>query len=295
LISIVVPTRDRAALLARLLESLARLHYPHWEAIVVDDGSTDDTAAVVDRYRSRGLPITYLYQPWSKMGAARNLGIRYARGEIVAFTDDDCMVDPGWLDGIVEAFEANPRALGVQGETVTIPVAMTPLTHQVEKHEPGPPYHTCNVAYRREVLCELGGFDTKLIRAEDVVLAMRVLERGPIDFAPQALVIHPPRPKQYAGRRAWRMLMESELHFNHIYPHYLPVRHPTLAIERPRHVVTRWLILPIRRHWRWHLEYCRNSPREYLRHLPSIAYEKLSLISLLPFFLRRWRRVVGRR
>src|SRR5947209_5102271 len=127
LISIIVPTRNRSALLGRLLESLAKLHYSQWEALVVDDGSTDDTPDIVQRYIDQGLPITYLYQPWSKMGAARNFGLEHAHGAIAAFTDDDCTVDPDWLGTIAAAFEAHPEALGVQGKTITDRAAMTPF------------------------------------------------------------------------------------------------------------------------------------------------------------------------
>ena len=290
-VSIIVPTRNRSALLARLLESLALLRYSRWEVIVVDDGSTDDTPSVVEEYRVRGLPITYLYQPWSKMGAARNLGLRHARGEVAAFTDDDCVVDPGWLEVLARASAAHPEALGVQGRTVTDHGAMTPFTRQVEHLEGGPPYRTCNIAYRAEVLRDLGGFDPELIRGEDVVMAMRVLERGPIVFAPEALVIHPPRPKEWANRHAWRTLLHSELHFRRTYPGYAPARSPTLSLQKAEHVVSRWLILPVQRYWRWHYAYLRRNPRDYLRHVPLIAREKLALFSLLPLFLREWWRL----
>jgi GT2 family glycosyltransferase len=159
----------------------------------------------------------------------------------------------------------------------------------VEQLEGGTPYRTCNVAYRTEVVQELGGFDPELIRGEDVVMGMRVLERGPIVFAPKAVVIHPPRPKEWADRRAWRVLLESELHFKRIYPQYGPARSQTLSLQKAEHVVSRWLILPLRRYWRWHWAYLRRNPRDYLRHVPLIVREKLALFSLLPFFLRQWR------
>jgi glycosyltransferase involved in cell wall biosynthesis len=287
-VSIVVPTRNRSAYLARLLASFVRLRYPRWEALVVDDGSTDDTSAVVERYRAEGLPLIYLYQPWRKMGAARNLGIEHARGEVVAFTDDDCVVEPDWLDAIAQTFEAHPEALGVQGKTVTDHAAMTPFTRQVEQLQGGPPYRTCNIAYRLDVLRELGGFDRELIRGEDVVMGMRVLERGSIVFAPQAVVEHPPRPKEWADRKAWRMLLESELHFRRTYPHYASARSPTLSLQRAEHVLSRWLFLPVRRYWRWHVAYLRRNPGDYLCHVPLIVREKVQLLTLLPFFLREW-------
>src|SRR5207302_2052681 len=190
---------------------------------------TDDTRAVVERHVREGSPARYLYQTWSKMGAARNLGIEHARGEIAGFTDDDCTVDPGWLEAIARAFEQHPEAAGVQGKTVTDHAAMTPFTRQVEQLEGGQPYRTCNVAYSVALLRELGGFDTKLIRGEDVVMGMRALEHGPIVFARDAVVCHPPRPKEWASRRSWRILLESEMHFKRTYPRYAPARSQTLS------------------------------------------------------------------
>jgi glycosyltransferase involved in cell wall biosynthesis len=293
-ISVIVPTRNRAALLERLLASLERVRYPGWEVIVVDDGSTDQTAEVARRWRER-IPLRYEYQPWGKMGAARNRGLEQARGPIVAFTDDDCEVDPDWLRQIALAFRRQPEALGVQGKTVTNRAAMTPFTRQVEQLEGGPPYRTCNIAYRAGTLRDLGGFDTHLIRGEDVVMGMRVLERGPLVFAPEAVVTHPPRAKEWADRRGWRVLLESELHFRRTYPQYAPARSPTLSVQKAEHVVSRLVLLPIRRYWRWHWAYLRRNPRDYLRHVPLMVKEKLALATLLPFFFREWRRTGRRR
>lgn len=276
-------------MLDRLLQGLAQVSYPAWEVIVVDDGSTDGTRDAVERHRAAGLPVSYYFQTWQKMGAARNLGIRHARGTIVAFTDDDCIVDPGWLAAIGDMFETHPEALGVQGQTRTDHTSMTPFTRQVEQLEGGQPYRTCNIAYRTDVMRDLGGFDPHLVRGEDVVMGMRVLERGPIVFAPQAVVIHPPRPKEWAGRQAWRTLLASEAHFRRVYPRYAPARSQTLSLQKPEHVVSRWLLLPVRRYWRWHWAYLRRNPRDYLRHVPLMVGEKLALFSVLPVFLLQWK------
>ncbi|MGI8968850.1 MAG: glycosyltransferase family A protein [Chloroflexota bacterium] len=294
-ISIIIPTRNRAELLSRLLDSLTAVRYPRWEAIVVDDGSTDGTADVVAQGQASGLPLLYVYQTWSKMGAARNRAMEQAHGEIVAFTDDDCLVSTGWLEAIAAAFTANPEALGVQGKTLTERATMTPFTRQIEQLEGGQPYRTCNVAYRTNIVCDLGGFDPHLIRGEDVVLGRQVSERGPIVFAPQAVVIHPPRPKEWADRAAWRTLLESELHFRRTYPRYAPDRSATLSLQRPEHVLLRWVVLPVRRYWRWHYAYFRREPRAYLRHVPLIIREKIALFSLLPFLLWGWFRGSRRR
>jgi glycosyltransferase involved in cell wall biosynthesis len=286
-LSVVVPTRNRAALLDRLLHSCVDVLYPTWEIIVVDDGSIDRTASVAASYVGR-LPLRYLYQPWSKMGAARNRGIALARGEIVAFTDDDCTVTADWLSAIARCFASHPEASGVQGKTVTNHAAMTPFTRQVEQLTGGQPYRTCNIAYRRVVLDAIGQFDPNLIRGEDVALGMLALRHGPIIFSPDAVVCHPPRPKEWADRRAWRVLLESEMHFKRTYPDFAPQRSQQLSLQKPEHVLSRWVVLPIRRYWRWHWAYLKREPRDYARHVPLIVREKLALFSLLPFTLANW-------
>lgn len=101
--------------------------------------------------------------------------------------DDDCVVTPDWLAAIAAAFETHPTALGVQGKTITDRAAVTPFTRQIEQLEGGQPYRTRNIGYRTDIIRDLGGFDERLIRGEDVVLGMQVLERGSIVFAPDAV------------------------------------------------------------------------------------------------------------
>jgi glycosyltransferase involved in cell wall biosynthesis len=289
LVSIVVPTRNRAALLDRLLVSFRSLRHPSWEAIIVDDGSVDRTPSVVERFRSDGMPVRYYFQLRSNASVARNRGISEAHGEVLAFIDDDCEATPNWLGSLAQALETNPQALGVQGKTITNLEAATPFTRQIEQLSGGQPYRTCNVAYRRQVLVDLGGFDPLLVRGEDIALSMRVLERGSIVFDPDAVVSHPPRAKEWADRAAWRRLLASEQHFKRAYPTYASNRSQTLSIQKPKHVFSRWVLLPVRRYWRLHWRYFREQPRDYIRHLPLIVREKLALLSLLPHILRTWR------
>jgi hypothetical protein len=81
------------------------------------------------------------------------------------------------------------------------------------------------------------------------------------------------------------------MHFKRTYPGYAPARSQTLSVQKAEHVVSRWLLLPIRRYWRWHWAYLRKHPTDYLRHVPLIIREKLALFSLLPFFWNEWRRI----
>src|SRR5262245_35256493 len=115
-ISLVVCTRNRAAQLAQAMEKFAELtcHEP-WEVVLVDNGSTDDTGATIDRYcRTHPQNVSAVVEPRPGLGRARNRGWRASRGEITAFTDDDCYPDPEWLVQLIQCFEEDAQ-LGFVG------------------------------------------------------------------------------------------------------------------------------------------------------------------------------------
>jgi len=196
-VSAVLPTYNRAGLLVRCLESLEAqtLDRDAYEVIVVDDGSTDNTSevssAVVERAKMR---MVYVRGSHGGPATARNLGIGRARGEIVAFIDDDCAAASDWLERLLAAL-INEQVVGVEGKVVRHPDC-TPFTHFVENLNGGL-FLTANMAYRRDVLEAAGGFhqDYRLAAAEDWDLAFRIMERGgEIRFCPEAVVVHAPVP-----------------------------------------------------------------------------------------------------
>lgn len=112
MVSVVVCTRNREAMLSDLLDSMVRLLIPpdlRWELIIVDNGSTDETARVVSRYKGQ-LPVRRVEEPLPGLSHARNRGVREARGRYICWTDDDVLVDPRWLAAYVEAFARHPEA-----------------------------------------------------------------------------------------------------------------------------------------------------------------------------------------
>ena len=200
-ISVVVSTRDRAGSLALLLESLRNqtIDRAAFEVVVVDNGSIDETPDVLDREQARGeLPLEAVILPRGGGPAVgRNAGWRATRAAVVAFTDDDCEADPRWLEELLEATRANPAAI-VQGRTqpgADDSPAPGVYKRTVEVNELGPFFHTCNIAYPRPLLEELGGFDEDLFGrtpgGEDTDLAWRAIEGGTeAVFADGARVVH---------------------------------------------------------------------------------------------------------
>lgn len=180
-----VATRDRSARLAALLAALReqQIDGSEFELVIVDDGSRDGTAALLERERARpGLRIEILRCQGNGPAAARNAGWRAALAPRIAFTDDDCEPPAGWLSDLVAAAVANPDAI-VQGPTTPIPRELDhegPFTRTKWIVEPNPWYQTCNILYPRPLLERLGGFDEGFPDAlgEDTDLGWRARQLG---------------------------------------------------------------------------------------------------------------------
>ena len=198
-ISVVVATHQRAVRLSSLLDALEQQTLPRekFEVVVVDDGSTDDTPRVLEEaVASRPLDLRVVRREAAGGPAtARNAGWKVARGGIVAFTDDDCRPTPGWLEALLDAGAGRPGRI-VQGRTGPDPAEserLGPFARTVEVSGPSPYFQTCNIAYPRDLLEELGGFDESfpVPAGEDGDLGHRAVRQGAVrTFAPDAVVHH---------------------------------------------------------------------------------------------------------
>lgn len=199
--SVVVPTYRRPELLARCLAALLRQTMPssEYEIIVADDGDSPDTRRQVEAIASEaGQAVVYVpVQGVHGPAAARNRGWQTARGRVIAFTDDDTIPDPGWLEAGVRAFEADEELAAITGKVV-VPLPDRPTDY--ERNESGlarAEFVTANCLCRRAALEEIGGFDERFRTAwrEDSDLHFNLLEHGKkIGNVPEAVVVHPVRP-----------------------------------------------------------------------------------------------------
>lgn len=189
-VSVIIPTYNRAPLLTDALESVLRQTYAPLEIIVVDDGSTDDTPRIA---LDCGDPVRLFSQNNRGPAAARNLGIANARGDILAFLDDDDMWLPQALDWSIQRFEdpLEPDAEIVCG--LTQRVKHVQRTTNAFTYEPIPPTWAtlsfCSASCRREVFARVGLLDESLRYGEDVDWFMRAREQG-IHFAFITQVTH---------------------------------------------------------------------------------------------------------
>jgi glycosyltransferase involved in cell wall biosynthesis len=194
--TVVVPVRNGADTIDDCLASVLALRYPgSLEIVVVDNGSRDGTTAALRGYGDRLVVVQE-----SRLGpaAARNAGLRRARGEVVAFTDADCVVAPDWLERLVGPL-ADP-AVGIAGGRILArpPVgAVARFGEVIHDHRMAievyePPYAiTMSWASRRATLVQAGGFDESLRRCEDVDLSYRLVQAGHrLAYVPEAVVCH---------------------------------------------------------------------------------------------------------
>lgn len=230
--SIIVCSYNGAGHLAQTIRALQQQSYPKhlYGIVVVDDGSTDQTADIA---KSLGVQVER-HATNQGIGVARNTGLKSAKGEIIAFTDDDCLPDSGWLENLLKPY-VSPEVMATAGRTVAVTSA-TPTERYMDvsgygnpapystrtntspisrlfnyTHEMIAPLHssltdgqaleaiyTLNASYRAKALRAIGGFDSTLRAAEDSDVSARLYETFPesrIVFASQAIVGHRHRNK----------------------------------------------------------------------------------------------------
>jgi glycosyltransferase involved in cell wall biosynthesis len=227
-VSVVVPTYRRNDLLGRCLARLQNqsLDPSHYEVIVCDDAPDESTRELVQSLaRPEGPALVYVPVTATQGPAgARNAGWRSGRGSIVAFTDDDCLPEPGWL---AAGLAALAHADAATGRTV-VPVPERPTDH--ERDTAGlatAEFITANCFCQRTALEEVGGFDERFTAAwrEDSDLHFSLLERGKrIVKADDAVVVHPVRPA------SWGVSIEAQR--KGVFDPLLWRKHPALYAQR---------------------------------------------------------------
>lgn len=212
LYSVIIPARNDAARLRECLSALAPSleEGGPGEVILVNDGSTDDTARVAAEWGARVVSL-----PGLGPAAARNRGAGVARGELLLFLDADCVPAPGYLEALLAPFR-DPQVAGARGGYSTLqrsPLARFVQLEMEEKQARLAASHrvalldTACAAYRRSVFLEEGGFDERYpaTSVEDAELSFRLAQRGRrLVYAPGALVRH--RHPEGLGIYLWRKL-----------------------------------------------------------------------------------------
>lgn len=196
LVSVVIPTFNQPTLLVEAIESVLHQTWPHREIIVIDDGSTDDKRARLAPYIEQGL-ITYLHQQNKRQAAARNAGIRVARGELIAVLDHDDLWAPEKLERQVPLFD-NPNVALAYCGAEEVDLDGTVLWEKGSaKYRRGQIFDALlfdhfitnsTVIVRRSALDHTGLFAEDLYGVDDIHLWLRICHDFDADFMPEPLV-----------------------------------------------------------------------------------------------------------
>ena len=237
-ITVLVPVKDRRERMLRCLDALLAQDHPDFEVVVLDNESSDGTAeACRQRAAASDVPVRVEVIGGS-VGRVRNEGARRARGAIVAYTDSDCLPQPGWLSAGERPF-ADPGVGVVTGRTEPEdePDGDWPATLEVDG--PTRRFESCNVLFRRDAFVATPGFDEQVGHFyEDTAAGMAMLRAGwRVAYAPDAVVLH---DVTYPGFR-WQ-LERAQRHANlaAILRTYPELRRELLwgrVFLRPRHAL----------------------------------------------------------
>lgn len=241
-LSVIIPTYNRAPILEWTLRALCEDQQgllPPWELIVVDDGSTDDTRRRVLRYaEERGNRIRYFHQPNRKQGAARNHGMRHARGRLFVFLGDDTIPAPGFLAAHWGRFRREEgRRHAVIGRTDWHPsISETPFREWINEwglqfgfklirdpeKVPFNFFYTSNLSFSRDLYDDWGGFDESFREYgwEDIELGYRYMRQGGmrLRYEPEALAYHHHRLTLSAFCRRQYRVGYSAVKFHALHP-----------------------------------------------------------------------------
>lgn len=223
-VSVVICAYNAERTMRRCLESLRRLDYPNFEVIIVDDGSADATAQIAAEFPEFRL----IRQPNKGLSVARNVGMQAALGELVAYTDSDCVVDPHWLSFMIRSiiegsFDAcgGPNYAPHEEGWVAGCVAASPGApcHVLIGADRAEHLAGCNMVFRKAALEAAGGFDPQFTAAgDDVDVCWRLMDAGYVlGYCPSAFVWHFRRNtiKAYYGQQRGYGKAEAALYFKY--------------------------------------------------------------------------------
>lgn len=233
--SVIVPIYNGETDIPGLVECLFAQSYPgdRVEYLLVDNNSQDQTAVLLEeaqqQARDRKLTLRHLSEQQIQSSyAARNCGIRTAKGNILAFTDADCRPQPDWLEKLTQPF-SNPAVKIVVGEVNALPgqtllekyaCRYNLLSQKFLIEHPFCPYgQTANLAIRREAFKQVGLFRPHLTTGGDADICWRILRETPgkLEFAPEAIIRHRHRSNWRAFRSQWRRYGCSNLYLHQLH------------------------------------------------------------------------------
>jgi glycosyltransferase involved in cell wall biosynthesis len=195
LVSVIIPTFNRASLVREAIASVLAQAYPHIELIVVDDGSNDDTPAVMEAF---GTALTVLRQPHAGVSSARNWGVAASHGELVAFLDSDDLWLPHKVTAQAAVFQEHPQTQACYTDEIWIRHGVRVNQRLIHRKYGGWLFLSSlprciispsSIMLRRPLWNRLGGFDECFPACEDYDLWLRLALIAPVHFLPERLIV----------------------------------------------------------------------------------------------------------
>ncbi len=216
LVSVVLNIMNEEKSIADTMDSLVIQEQP-LEVIVVDANSKDRTREIVGRYAKEYSFVKMYLKPGSR-GESTNFGISKAQGDIIAFTGGDDIVNPNWVKELRKSIEAGADIAA--GKSIAIGLEAWEELDRVELFHKGfdVSFPSCNMAFKREVLKKVGGFDPWFITAEDIDLTYRSIDAGfKLTYNPSAIVYHRTKSTVYGffKQAFWNGVGRKQLTLKH--------------------------------------------------------------------------------
>ena len=205
-VSIIIVAYNEETYIEKCLTAILKQTFCDFELIVIDDGSGDQTASVIKPIRDER--IRYIRNDRNYgLGESRNLGLKVAKGEYIFFTDADCIPSKYWIEEGLKHFK-DKRCIGVTGRTFYA-TAKTTIADRIIENLEGHYHYTNNVAYKKEIIDKVGGFNEEFKFAyEDQDMGYQLKEYGQIVFSEDMIVVH--QRKVYTVSRLFQDAKRAE-------------------------------------------------------------------------------------
>jgi glycosyltransferase involved in cell wall biosynthesis len=176
--------------IANCLHSILNQTYKDFEIIIIDDFSTDNTGNLIQELGDTRIKY-FRNEKWLGITPSRNKGIKKAEGETIFFTDGDCVVSKNWIEAGLKSMRSL-TCVGVEGKIYYVSEDYKPtFSDHIMENKSGRTFMTGNMAYKKDALKKVGGFDERLTYLEDRDIAFRIMKHGKICFNPEMIVYHP--------------------------------------------------------------------------------------------------------
>jgi len=185
--------------ISNCIKSILNQTFNDFEIVIIDDMSDDSTKTIIENFDDKRIRY-YGNQKWLGIPRSRNRGVKYAAGDYIFFTDGDCTVSKNWIEEGL-SYLKDPNCVGVEGKIYYVSRDFeSTFSDCIMENKNGGNFMTGNMAYKKRVIEDVGGFDESLTYFEDRDIALRIMKYGKIFFNPKMIVYHPRvtlTPKRY--------------------------------------------------------------------------------------------------